>query len=58
ITVMLNDEDETFQNQITYMAGSGPSNIVAADIDNDAKPDLVVVNSGEQSVTIIWNLCP
>ncbi|CAF4242437.1 unnamed protein product, partial [Adineta steineri] len=24
------------------MAGSGPSNIVAADIDNDAKPDLVV----------------
>ncbi len=60
VTVLLNDGHGGFPNQTDYPAGSAPQSVVLADVDGkdvDGKDflDLVVVNSGVNSVGVFLN---
>lgn len=35
-----------------FGVGTGPANLVAADLNGDARPDLVVANAGDRTVTV------
>ncbi|CAF1509965.1 unnamed protein product, partial [Rotaria magnacalcarata] len=47
----------TFAAQATYSsgAGSGPYSVVAADVNGDGKPDIIVANSGLSNVGVRLN---
>lgn len=47
VAVLLGKGDGTFQTAVTYSVGNGPFPVwlVAADFNNDGKPDLAVVNA-------------
>jgi FG-GAP-like repeat len=46
VAILLGSGDVTFQNAVTYSVGTGPfpTWVVAADFNNDGKPDLAVPN--------------
>ncbi len=47
VSVLLGNGDGTFQNPVRYDSGGiGPTSIVAADVNEDGKMDLVVTNCG------------
>ena len=48
VSVLLGNGDGTFQSQITFSTGalSAPQSVVAADVDEDGRPDILVANSG------------
>src|SRR5262249_2343747 len=52
VSVLLGNGDGTFQPQITYSAGSGPSSIVAGDFTGDGRHDLAVANSFDNTVSV------
>lgn len=49
VAILLGNGDGTFQGAVTYSVGNGPfpTWVVAADFNNDGKPDLAVVNDRE-----------
>lgn len=54
VSVLLNIGNGTFLNQTTYSTGAtaGPSSISVVDVNNDNKPDIVVVNSAGANVGV------
>ncbi|HZQ69011.1 MAG TPA: FG-GAP-like repeat-containing protein [Terriglobales bacterium] len=42
VSVLLGNGDGTFQSRVDYVAGKYPNSVVAADVNNDGKVDLVV----------------
>ena len=51
--MLLGNGDGTFQNQVRYAAGFGPSALVAGDFTGDGRPGLLTVNSGSNDLTLI-----
>src|SRR5271157_982622 len=53
VSVLLGNGDGTFQNQVRYAAGFGPSALVAGDFTGDGRPGLLTVDSGSNDLTLI-----
>ena len=51
--MLLGNGDGTFEPQVTYAVGSGPDAIVAGDFTGDGRLDLAVVNSGDNTVSVL-----
>ena len=45
----------SFATQGTFAAGSGPISITAAEINGDGKPDLIVANRNDNTVSVLLN---
>jgi len=58
ISVLLGKGNGTFAKAVNYSAGTGgpdPVSIVAADVNGDGKPDLIVADLGTKSVSVFIN---
>jgi hypothetical protein len=58
ISVLLGKGNGTFATEVKYSAGTGgpdPDSIVAADVNGDGKPDLIVADLGTHSVSVFIN---
>jgi hypothetical protein len=53
VSVLLGNDDGTFQPQVRYGVGSFPESIVAADLNGDNRPDLVVANAKSSDISIL-----
>ncbi len=55
VGVLLNSSDGTFLPQTTYSSGSGsnPRSVSVIDVNNDNKPDIIVANSGTNSIGVL-----
>jgi hypothetical protein len=54
--VLLGNGDGTFQTALIYKSGgSFPYSVAVADVNGDAKPDLLVANSGSSTVGVLLN---
>lgn len=54
VSILINKGDGTFNAATSFAAGAAPFKIVAARINNDALPDLVIANEN-QKVNILFN---
>jgi FG-GAP-like repeat/SdrD B-like domain/Domain of unknown function (DUF4214)/Calx-beta domain/FG-GAP repeat len=45
----------SFASQQTFVTGAVPFNVVAADLNGDGRPDLIVTNSGDNTVSVLLN---
>ena len=45
----------TFAAQQTFATGSGPVSVTAADVNGDGKPDLIVANTNDNTVSVLLN---
>lgn len=57
VSVLRNLGDGTFQQGVfaSYRVGVGPRSVTVADVDSDEAVDLIVANSGSNSVSILRN---
>jgi hypothetical protein len=58
ISVLLGKGNGTFAAEVKYSAGTGgpdPDSIVAADVNGDGKPDLIVADLGTKSISVFIN---
>ena len=53
VTIRLGYGDGTFRDPVSYPAGSSPSAVAVADVNEDAVPDLAVAAGGGNAVTIL-----
>lgn len=49
------DDNIIFENKVDFSTGVYPVNVAAADINNDGKPDVIVTNNHESSVSVFKN---
>src|SRR5207253_1886346 len=45
----------TFAIQKAFATGSGPQSVAVADVNGDGKPDLIVANADDNTVTVLLN---
>lgn len=59
VLVLTNNGFGVFGSNATYVVGNGPFNVVAVDINNDGRPDLVTANDGTSfdgnTLTVLTN---
>jgi hypothetical protein len=56
VSVLMNNGNGTFASRVEYSSNvKSPETIVASDINNDGKPDLIAANFGGNSVTVMIN---
>ena len=52
VSTRLQTSAGAFAMPTRFGVGTGPANLVVADVDGDGRPDLVVANAGDQTVTV------
>jgi hypothetical protein len=57
VSELLNAGGGTFPNQAIFATGSVPNDIATADFNGDGHPDLVVANTGDQTLGILLAEC-
>ncbi len=55
ISVLLGNGDGTFQPQQTFDVGRDPVAVAVGDLTGDGKPDLVIANYGDDTVSLLRN---
>jgi hypothetical protein len=55
VRVMMNNGSGGFTGPTNYSAGTWARGVATPDVDNDGAPDIVVVNSGNNSVSVLLN---
>ncbi len=45
----------SFATQQTFATGSAPRSVTATDVNGDGKPDLIVANFGDNTVSVLLN---
>ena len=53
VAVLFGNGDGTFQDAVTYPAGSTPSGVAVADLNSDGVPDLIAANAGSNDVSVL-----
>jgi hypothetical protein len=53
VSVLLGNGDGTFQPRVDYAIGSAPNSIVAADLNQDGRPDLAVADSYPTTISLL-----
>ena len=48
----------SFASQVTFATGTGPAAVVLGDVNGDGRPDLIVANSGSNTVSVLLNTTP
>jgi len=48
----------TFAPQVTFAVGSGPTSVAVGDFNGDGKPDIVVANGNDGTVSVLLNTTP
>jgi hypothetical protein len=48
---------DSFATRVDFATGAGPQGVAVIDIDGDGRPDLLVANSGDGTVSILRNTC-
>jgi hypothetical protein len=52
VSILLGNNDGTFQSQVTYATGVSPISVAVGDFNGDGKPDLVVANQLASPYTV------
>jgi hypothetical protein len=55
LTVLTNSGSGIFSSNATLIVGTGPTIIVAADVNGDGKPDLISANQTDNTLTVLTN---
>ncbi len=55
LTIWTNNGSGVFSSNATYTVGSGPSSVVAADVNGDGRLDLITANYAGASLSILTN---
>jgi hypothetical protein len=55
VDVLLGHGDGTFAPKVAYQAGSGSGGVAIGDVNGDSKPDLVVANFYDNTVSVFLN---
>lgn len=58
VSVLLGNGDGSLQSPVEFVTGSSPVAVVAADFNGDGRQDLAVVNSGDNTVSILLQQAP
>jgi hypothetical protein len=56
VSVFFGNGDGTFQTGVSFSAGSSPSQVLAFDLNADKSPDMVVPNSGDNTISVLLNM--
>lgn len=51
--MLLQNSDRTFQAAVSYAVGNGPISLQIGDVNGDGKPDLVVLNSLDSTISVL-----
>jgi hypothetical protein len=57
VSILLGNGDGSFQPQVLYKVGAGPTSVAVGDFNGDGKPDLVVTNRGNDlgNISVLLN---
>jgi FG-GAP-like repeat/Abnormal spindle-like microcephaly-assoc'd, ASPM-SPD-2-Hydin len=53
VTLLLGNGDGTFQGGLNYVVGTAPSAMLTTDLNGDGKLDILVLNEGSNSVSVL-----
>jgi hypothetical protein len=57
VTLLVGAGNGTFDNQVSFPVGSGPSALAVADLNGDSRLDLAVINTKGGTVSVLLNSC-
>lgn len=57
LEVLINNGSGVFTHHATLTVGKGPTSVIAADVNADGKPDLMLANFRDGTLTVLTNTC-
>jgi len=55
VSVLMNNGDGTFADEVNYSAGTAPRSVTSADLNGDNKPDMLVANESSNNLSVLLN---
>jgi len=56
VSILINDNNSTFDTTVNYSVGTQPLALIAADFDSDGNVDLATANSGSDNVSVLLGI--